>query len=439
MLPFAEAFFMSDQTPPTDRPRIVILGAGFAGLRLARKLSNQPVDVLLIDKNNFHQFQPLFYQVATAGLAPSSISFPIRKAFHKAKNVRFRMAEVHQIDPTERSVVTSIGKITYDTLVIATGSDTNYFNNRQIEAHALPMKSVQESLIIRNRILENMEAALVAESDEERRALMNVVVVGGGPTGTEVSGALSEMRSYVLPKDYPELDFSQMEIHLIEASPRLLGAMSAVSSTESMAFLTEMGVQVELNTLVESYDGHTVTTKDGRTFITKNLIWAAGIKGNLLKGIPTESIAANGRIKVDGFNRMQGHKDLYVLGDIAMMETDGFKKGHPQVAQVAIQQADRLSANLLLQLKGKASLPFQYNDLGSMATVGRNRAVVDLPYWKFQGFFAWVFWLFVHLMSILGVKNRLFIFLEWTWNYFTYDQSLRLVIKQKPRDSEASD
>ncbi len=439
MLPFAEAFFfMTSQLPKSQAPRVVILGAGFAGLRLARKLANKPVQVVLIDKNNFHQFQPLFYQVATAGLAPSSIAFPIRKVFHKAANVHFRVAEVNRIDTASNSIDTSIGPVSYDKLVIATGADTNYFNNKQIEAFALPMKSVQESLFLRNRILECMEAALVADSVEERAALMNVVVVGGGPTGTEVSGALAEMRSYVLPKDYPELDFSAMQIHLIEASPRLLGPMSGVASKRSEDFLKSMGVKVEVNTLVESYDGHMVKTKDGRTFITNSLIWAAGIKGNILEGIPENLIVANGRVKVDRTNKMLGSENVFVIGDVAIMEEGNFDKGHPQVAQVAIQQADRLYVNLLNELKGKEMKPFRYNDLGSMATIGRNKAVVDLPYIKFQGFVAWVFWLFIHLMSILGVKNRLFIFLEWMWNYFTYDQSLRLVIKQKPRDGEAS-
>jgi len=318
------------------------------------------------------------------------------------------------------------------------GADTNYFNNKEIEEHVLPMKSVQESLFMRNKILECMEAALISEDEDEREAYMKIVVVGGGPTGTEVSGALSEMKKYVLPKDYPELDFSKMDIHLLEASGKLLNGMSARSSSAAERFLTEMGVKVNASALVESYDGNTVKIKGGTHLRTNTLIWAAGIKGNPVNGINPENILPNGRVRTNAFNQVKGHSDIYAIGDIAHIEDPALERGHPQVAQVAIQQADNLAMNLTHFSNEESMHPFKYKDLGSMATIGRNKAVVDLPFWHFQGFFAWAVWLFVHLMSILGVKNRLFIFLEWMWNYFTFDQSLRLVIKQKPDKSRAS-
>ncbi|MDA7836771.1 NAD(P)/FAD-dependent oxidoreductase [Salibacteraceae bacterium] len=428
---------MSAHLPNSQYPRIVIIGDGFAGLRLAKKLANKPFQIVLIDRNNFHQFQPLFYQVATAVLAPSAISFPIRKVFHSANNVIFRLASVEYIDSDKKTLQTSVGEIAFDKLIIDVGADTNYFNNSHIEQHALPMKSVQESLQMRNRILECMEAALISESEEEREAYMTIVVVGGGPAGTEVSGALSEMKRYVLPKDYPELDFSKMAIHLLEASGRLLNGMSSKSSEAAEGFLSDMGVKVNSSAMVESFDGKTVTMKDGKQLKTHTLIWAAGIKGNPVKGIQPDNILPNGGVRTNLFNEVIGHPDIYAIGDIAFIEDPKIERGHPQVAQVAIQQADNLANNLTRLEKSQSIRPFRYKDLGSMATIGRNKAVVDLPFWHFQGFFAWAVWLFVHLMSILGVKNRLFIFLEWMWNYFTFDQSLRLVIKQKPDKNRA--
>lgn len=344
------------------------------------------------------------------------------------------MANVDLINADNKTLHTSIGEIQFDELVIAVGADTNYFNNKEIEEHALPMKSVQESLQMRNKILECMEAALISEDQDDRDAYMNIVAVGGGPKGTEVSGALSEMKRYVLPKDYPELDFSKMSIHLLEASGKLLNGMSDKSSMAAERFLKEMGVKVNASAQVESFDGHTVKMKDGGQLKTHTLIWAAGIKGNPVNGINPENILPNGRVKTNVFNEVKGHKNIFAIGDIALVEDTSVPRGHPQLAQVAIQQADNLAYNLIHAKQSS----FKYKNLGSMATIGRNKAVVDLPFWHFQGFFAWAVWLFVHLMSILGVKNKLFIFLEWMWNYFTFDQSLRLVIKQKPDKNRAS-
>ncbi len=422
---------MPAHLPDSEHPRIVIIGAGFGGLKLARSLARKPYQVVLLDKNNFHQFQPLFYQVATSGIAPSAIAFPVRKIFHRIPNVHFRMAEVKEVKTDEKQIVTDVGSIEYDFLVIATGADTNYFGNAQIEQNALPMKSVQESLALRNKVIEQIENALISNSAEERKERMTLVVVGGGPTGVEVSGALAEMKRFVLPKDYPELDFEEMDIHLLEASPQLLNGMSEQSSTAARKFLEGMSVKVETGAMVESYDGHTVKVKGGKEISSSTLIWAAGIRGNRLNGIPSDLYKGNGRLEVDDQLKVKGLKDVFAIGDISYMPDEAFPKGHPQVAQVAIQQGVWLAQ--ALTSKGKPMKGFRYKDLGSMATIGRSRAVVDLPIFHFRGFFAWLFWLFVHLMNILGVKNRFFIFVDWMWYYIKFDQNLRLVIRTKDK------
>lgn len=414
---------MKANLPETNLPRVVIIGGGFAGLKLARKLANKPFQVVLIDKNNFHQFQPLFYQVATAGLEPSSIAFPFRKMFQSIKNVHFRLGKVKSINTQEKFLDTTFGRVNYSTLVIATGADTNFFNNQNIEKYALPMKSVGEALAIRNTILLNYEKAL-AESDEEKiKALLNIVVVGGGPTGVEVSGTLAEMKRLILPKDYPELNFDSMNIYLVEASDRVLSSMGEISSEKSKKYLTKLGVNVMLNCFVTNYNGQVVEFQNGDKIYTKTLIWAAGIKGNFLQGLPDEVHTKGNRLKVNSQHEVI--PSVYAIGDIALMTTDKYPNGHPQVAQVAIQQADNLANNLIK----KQYKPFKYKDLGSMATVGRNLAVVELPIKNFQGFWAWLFWMLVHLMQIVGVKNKVFIFINWFWNYVTYDQSLRLILK----------
>ena len=408
--------------------KIVIVGAGFAGLRLARKLNKQNFEILLLDKNNYHQFPPLFYQVATSGLEPSSIVFPLRKIFQKQKNIHIRITEVKKIDPEKKSVITEIGDFSYDYLVLSTGTDTNFFGNRLIEEYALPMKSVGEALHIRNSLLQNIENALIA-GQQEREALLNVVVVGAGPTGVEISGALAEMKTNILPKDYPEMDFTQMTIHLVEMADKTLSAMSSNASSKSREYLEQLGVKVLTGKQVQAYDGKVVTLSDGSVLPTVNLIWAAGVKGNIIKGIPAEHITPSLRIKVDRFNKVLGYDGFYAIGDIAYMQTEKYPKGHPQVATVANEQADCLCKNLLQLERGKQLQEFEYSNKGSMATVGRHLAVVDLPFIKFQGFIAWLFWMFLHLMLILGVKNKLFVFINWMFKYFTFDQSLRLILK----------
>jgi NADH:ubiquinone reductase (H+-translocating) len=412
---------------------IIIVGAGFGGLRLAQKLINHPhYTVTIIDKVNHHQFQPLFYQVATAGLDPSSISFPLRKVFQDAKNVHVRMADVHAINHTAKNISTSIGDIDYDYLVIATGATTNFFGNEVMAANALPMKSTAEALHIREQLLLNIEQALNSKN-EDKTALLNVCIVGGGPTGVELAGAIAEMKKYILPKDYPELDFTQMHIYLFEGSATTLENMSIKSQQQSMQYLKKLGVTLKTSTKVTAYDGNVLSTNTGEQIPCKNVIWAAGIKGNVPAGIDATILARGNRILVDELCQVQGMQHIYAIGDVACCITDESPKGHPQVAPVAIQQADMLAYNFKQLCKSHYSLDtFSYNDKGSMATVGRNLAVVDVPTPKlhFGGFIAWLIWMGLHLFLILGIKNKLFIFLNWLYNYFTYDQSLRLVFKK---------
>jgi len=414
--------------------KVVIIGAGFGGLKLARKLNNKPgFEVVLIDKFNYHQFQPLFYQVATAGLDASNISFPLRKVFQHSKNVRIRLAELKQVLPVENKVVTDAEEIVYDVLVLATGADTNFFGNTQLAGHAFPMKSTVEALQLRYRLLQNLENALTIKDENELQRLMNIVVAGGGPTGVEVSGALAEMKKYILPKEYPELDFSKMNIYLLEGSPKTLGSMSEQSSDDSCKYLKKLGVTVMTNTLVKDYDGRDVLLNNGNKIPARTVIWAAGIKGNVPEGIDAKLIVRGNRIKTDRHCKVEGYNNIYAIGDLAYMETPKFPNGHPQVAPVAMQQAALLADNLVKTERRSSSLyDFEYFDKGSMATVGRNLAVVDIPKPKlhFGGFFAWMIWMGLHLMLILGVKNRFFVFSNWLYNYFTYDQNLRLMFKE---------
>jgi NADH dehydrogenase len=416
--------------------KLIIVGAGFGGLRLARKLNNKPgFDITIIDKYNYHQFQPLFYQVATSGLDASNISFPLRKVFQHSKNVRVRMADVKAINTTQKKLETNIGDFDYDILVIATGADTNFFGNDMMKKNAFPMKSTVEALQIRHRLLHNLEDAVMLKDETALQKILNIVIVGGGPTGVELSGAIADMRRFVLPKDYPEIDFRKINIFLLEGSPKTLGVMSDKSSADSLNYLKKLGVQVLTNTLIKNYDGNIATMNDGRQIETAMVIWAAGIKGNIPAGINETMIAKGNRIKTDRHCKVLNDDSIYAIGDVAYMEEPAWPNGHPQVAPVAIQMADMLAKNLQrVQMKsGQANIyEFVYNDKGAMATVGRNLAVVDMPKPKlhFHGFFAWLIWMGLHLMLILGVKNRFFVFSNWLYNYFTYDQNLRLIFKE---------
>ena len=415
----------------SSNERIVIIGGGFGGLKLATMLAKGNYQVVLIDKNNFHQFQPLFYQVATSGLEPSSIIFPYRKIFQRQKRFHFRLAEVEMVVPEKNEIKTNIGRLSYDHLIIATGAGNNFFGNTAIEAHSLPMKSINESLRLRNIILERFEESLSYENDD-RDKFLNFVIVGAGPTGVELAGTLAEMKKFVLPKDYPELNFDRMKIVLIEGADRVLNAMKVGSSLKALQYLNELGVDVQLSTLVNNYDGSTIQLNSGETIESKTLIWAAGIQGNFLQGLPDKAKVRGNRVAVDRFNKVQGCENIYAIGDVASIVGDEvYPNGHPQLAQVAIQQGKNLAKNFIACQKGKEAQPFTYKNYGSMATIGRNKAVVELPKRNFSGFFAWVVWMLVHLRSILGVKNKWIVFVNWVWNYFTYNLSLRLIIKRK--------
>ena len=415
-----------------EQRRVVVVGGGLGGLKLVSSLRDTDFQVVLVDKNNYNQFPPLIYQVASAGLEPSNISFPFRRLFQGWKNFFFRMAEVQHIDTEEKAIKTSIGTIHYDDLVLAAGATTNFFGNKNIEASALPMKSVSESMRLRNTILQNLERAETEDNEARKQALMNIAIVGGGPSGVEIAGVLAEMKQTILPRDYPDLDTSCMHIYLINATPRLLGAMSEHSSREAEKALKELGVKVMTNCMVTDYVDKELVLKDGQRISAETVIWVSGIKANNIDGIPSESIGHAGRILVDRFNRVKGLKDVYAIGDQCIVEGDeAYPYGHPQLAQVAIQQAKTLAKNLIRQEKGETEQPFSYHNLGTMATIGRKKAVVEIGKLKFGGFFAWLLWLIVHLRSILGVKNKTIVFLNWMWSYMNYKQSLRLILKAK--------
>ena len=415
--------------------KLVIIGGGFAGLQLAKSLQNKYLKILLVDKQNHHQFQPLLYQIASARLEPSSISFPFRKVFQKYNNIDFRMADVLKILPSSKKILTSSGQITYDHLVIATGCKTNYFGNEQMSQHALSMKTTQEAIKIRNKILISFEQEIFA-TEEEKTAINNIVIVGAGPTGVELSGAFAELKNNILPKDYPSLDFSKLNIILVEGSKNTLNNMSDDAKIASRKFLEELGVQIRTETIINTYDGNIATLSSGEQIPTRNLIWAAGVTGNIVSGLQPEDIIRN-RYIVDRYNRLKNYSNIYALGDIAHMETPKYKNGHLQVANVAINQAKNLGENIVNTLKGKPIKEYEYHDLGLMATIGKHKAVVDLPFLKFSGVIAWYIWMFLHLMLILSVRNKLIVFINWAWSYITKDTSLRLIlISDKKKKNE---
>lgn len=416
--------------PKSDLPRVVIIGGGFGGVALAKKLRKKEVQVVLIDKHNYHTFQPLLYQVSTGGLEPDSIAYPLRKILNDSPNSYFRLGEVLEIKPDENSVMTDIGSIDYDYLVLATGSKTNFFGNVNIQENAMAMKTIPQCLNLRSLILENFEEALLTDDLRQREALMNFVIVGGGPTGVELAGALAEIKKGILPKDYPDLDTRIAQINLIQGSDRILDAMSTKASEKAEKFLRKLGVNVFKNMLVTDYDGKTVRTSKDDVFESATLIWAAGVMGAKIKGLDSKDIVVPGnRLKVDSFNKVEGFENVFAVGDIAMMPTEAFPKGHPMVAQPAIQQGNHLGDNFARLLKGKPLLPFKYFDKGTMATVGRNKAVVDMKHFKFQGVFAWFVWMFVHLFFLIGFRNRAIVFINWVYNYVRFDREARLIIR----------
>ncbi len=416
--------------PKSSFPRIIIIGGGFAGISLARKLSKQEVQVVLLDKNNYHTFQPLLYQVSTGGLEPDSIAYPIRKILKDFPNFHFRMAHVNEINTVKNEVITDIGVLKFDYLVVASGSETNYFGNTEIEKHSMAMKSIPESLNLRSLILENFEDALLTSDLNERNALMNFVIVGAGPTGVELAGALAEIKKGILPKDYPDLDTRMVQINLIQSSDRILKEMSEKASKKAEDFLEHLGVNIWKNVRVASYDGHLATTNSDVTFETATLIWAAGVKGATIKGLDSAELVTKGeRILVNEYNQIKGFSQIFAVGDVACMECEEFPRGLPMMAQPAIQQGQQLGENLLRLIEQKPMLPFTYKDKGAMATVGRNKAVVDLKHFKFQGVFAWYVWMFVHLFFLIGFRNRVVVFINWVYNYIRFDREARLIIR----------
>jgi NADH dehydrogenase len=429
---------LSINIPTTSQPRILIIGGGFAGIELAKRLRKLEAQIVLLDKNNYHTFQPLLYQVATAALEADSIAYPFRKIFQKQENLIFRMAEVTKVRPQDNCIETSIGEIPYEYLVIAVGSQTNYFGMKDVEQKSLPMKSIPQAIALRNMILENFEKALLVSGIGDRESLMNVVVVGGGPTGVEMAGSLGELKRHVLPHDYPELDFDRMQIHIIDMSDRLLSAMSPEASASAEKFLKKFGVNLWLKTRVTAYDGKALMLSNGKKLLTSSVIWAAGVIGAVMAGLEPQAFGPGNRIKVDQFNRVSGYENIFAIGDVAWMITEQTPQGHPMLAPVAIQQAHLLAENFHSLFQKKFLAPFKYKSLGVMATVGRNNAVVDMNFIKFQGISAWLVWLFVHLMALVGFRNKMVAFVNWAWSYFSYDKGLRLIIQPFIRESRIS-
>jgi len=415
-------------------PLVVIVGGGFGGLQVAKKLADKPVDVLMLDKHNYHTFQPLLYQVAMGGLESESIAFSLRKNFSGQKNFRFRIAEVLKVNAANNTIDTTIGPIVYDYLVIATGSTTNFFGNHDIEKFSMPMKSIPEALNLRYSILQNIEEALLKTSKDEREALLTFVLVGAGPTGVELSGSLAELRNHVLTKDYPELKKEDMKVYLVDFLPKVLGPFSDQASNAAKEFLTKMGVEVLLGVKVESYDGKEIKFEGGKTIRTKNVIWSAGVMGVVPEGIDKGNIERGNRIKVDSICRMIGTDNIFAIGDVAAMITDETPKGHPGVAQVAIQMGAHVGKTIIQIINHEPTAPFKYFDKGSLATIGRNKAVADLGKIRFQGFFAWLVWMFVHLISLLGGRNKVIVFINWVSSYINYNGGTRLIIRKFERE-----
>jgi NADH dehydrogenase len=429
MLPLHSKFFIMN-IPKCSFPRIVIIGGGFAGIALAKKLSKQEVQVVLLDKHNYHTFQPLLYQVSTGGLEPDSIAYPIRKVLQDFPNFYFRLAKVSEIDTDKNIIQSNIGALKFDYLVVASGSKTNYFGNKSIEDNSMEMKTIPQSLNLRSLILENFEEALLTSDLNRRNALMSFVIVGAGPTGVELAGALAEIKKGILPKDYPDLDTRLAQINLVQSGDTILKTMSPNASKKAEDFLEKLGVNVWKNVRVTSYDGTTVTTDSDLTFESETVVWAAGVKGAAIKGLDAEQFVSRGnRILVNEFNQVKGIDNIFAIGDVAQMESESTPHGHPMMAQPAIQQGKLLGDNILKLLENKPMTPFVYKDRGSMATIGRNKAVVDLPNFKFQGVFAWFVWMFVHLFSLVGFRNRTVVFINWVYNYIRFDREARLIIR----------
>lgn len=416
--------------------KIVVIGAGFGGIKFIKSFYKKPVEVLLIDKNNYHNFQPLMYQVATGGLEAGSIAYPVRRIFRNYKNVSFRMAEVFAVTLSQNKITTSIGEIDFDFLVIASGSKNKYFNFESIKHKLLTLKSLPEALLIRNRIFQNMERTLANNRTESIEEIMNIAIVGGGPSGIELAGALAEMRRHIIPNEFPSLPLDKMNVNLYQAGPELLAGMSREASAATLKYLKELEVNVFLNTRVEEYGDKYIRMNDGSTFITDTVIWTAGVQGSPIKGIPEESIISGNRISVDDFNKVEGMENIFAIGDVSAHISSDEPKGLPMLAPVAQQQGKHLAKNILRLLDGKPMKPFMYRNRGVMATIGRKKAVVDLPKYKFQGAFAWFLWMFFHIFSLVGFRDKTVVFIDWAANYFSYDQPSGMILSTALKKEE---
>lgn len=429
---------MSLQTNRSN-PKIVIIGAGFAGLELAKKLKNKPVEVLMLDRHNYHTFQPLLYQVATGALEAETIAFPVRRIFQGQSNFSFGLADVFKINAEKNTIDTSIGEVGYDYLVLATGAETNFFGNAQLEHFCMGMKSVPEAMNLRSMVLQSFEAALTEKDPGEKEELMTFVVVGGGPTGTELAGALAEFRNHILKKDYPTLDNCEMRVFVVESKPVVLGVMSEKAAAKAQEYLEEMGVTLYNGVRVKSFDGELLEINDGRKIRTRNVLWAAGVVGQFPEGIKPENIVKGNRIQTDEINRIKDYQNIFAIGDAAAVISADTPDGHPGVAQVALQQGKHLAKNLIAIIEAKATEPFKYNDKGSMATIGRNKAVADIGKIHFSGFIAWVLWCFIHIFSLVGLQNRIVVFINWLGRYFSYNGPARIIIRPFSRESMTED
>jgi NADH dehydrogenase len=414
--------------PVSNVPRVVIIGGGFGGLQLAKALRNKPFQIVLLDRQNYHAFQPLLYQVATAGLESGSIAYPFRKIFNHYENYYFRMAEVIEIDSANKKVIADIGELYFDYLIIATGATSNFFGNKSIEQHAMPMKSIADALDIRSLMLQNLEKALLRNNEDEKETLMSIIIVGGGPTGVELAGAIAELKKDILPKDYPDMNLKDMDIHLVDANSRVLKEMHEKSSEHALNTLLKMGVEVHLNTRISDFDGHKATTKDGRELRGSTMIWAAGVKANVPPGLDS-SCVVGGRIAVNEYNQVLGYENVFAIGDVARMSSSEYPEGHPMMAQPAMQQGKLLASNLIKMQRKENPKPFRYKNLGSMATIGRAQAVAELPKLRLKGWFAWITWLVVHIFQLIGFRNKLMVFLHWAQNYLRHSRDLRLIIR----------
>lgn len=413
----------------TKKPQIIIIGAGFGGVKFVKAIRKYPVEILLLDRNNYHNFQPLMYQVATGGLEPGNIAYPVRRIFRKNKNVSFRMAEVCEVDIQKNQISTSIGVMNFDYLVIASGSENNFFNFEPIKDQLLTLKSIPDAIQMRNWIFQNLERALVKNKHESLEEIMNIAIVGGGPAGIELAGALAEMKKHVIPNEFPELPLCKMSINLYQSGPKLLASMSEEASAKSLEYLKNMGVNVCLNTRVKDYVDSHIIIEDDSHFKTDTVIWTAGVKGSIIKGIPETAIVRGNRISVDAFNKVIGTDNIFAIGDVSSCISEENPNGLPMLAPVAQSQGAHLAKNIIRSLDKKPMKIFQYHNKGVMATIGRKKAVVDLPHFKFQGGFAWFVWMFVHIFSLVGFRDKTVTFIDWVVNYFSYDQPVGMIIK----------